>query len=198
MRSGLGSRVFSEQHNAGRFGVLGAHWFDVVRTLAGAIGQRSLSAAERAEIAAFFAERDQAALPGFGLARGANLLVIQAEALQGWTIGATVAGQEITPFLNRLRARALYYGAVVDITAQGMTSDAEYAILNSQYPLGQGAVAFLRAGNRFETVAHALKAAGYATLSAHPFKRGFWNRATLHPATASTARCSTASSARGR
>ncbi|MFZ6181987.1 sulfatase-like hydrolase/transferase [Nannocystis pusilla] len=181
MRSGLGSRVFSEQHNAGRFGVLGAHWFDVVRTLAGAIGQRSLSAAERAEIAAFFAEREEAAPPGFGLSRGANLLVIQAEALQGWTIGATVAGQEITPFLNRLRGRALYYGAVVDITAQGMTSDAEYAILNSQYPLGQGAVAFLRAGNRFETVAHALKAAGYATLSAHPFKRGFWNRATLHP-----------------
>src|SRR5690606_11775996 len=25
------------------------------------------------------------------------------------------------------------------------------------------------------------KAAGYATLSAHPYKRGFWNRATLHP-----------------
>ncbi|MDC0717797.1 sulfatase-like hydrolase/transferase [Nannocystis bainbridge] len=181
MRSGLGSRVFSEQHNAGRFGVLGAHLFDVVRTLAGAVGQRALTAEEQAEIAAFFAAREPSRAPGFGAARGANLLVIQAEALQGWTIGASVAGQEITPFLNRLRRRALYYAAVVDITGQGMTSDAEYAILNSQYPLGQGAVAFLRAGNRFETVAHALQAAGYATLSAHPFKRGFWNRATLHP-----------------
>lgn len=181
MRSGLGSRVFSEQHNAGRFGVLGAHLFDVVRTAAGAFGRGSLAADERGEIAAFFAERDRSPPPGFGAARGANLLVVQAEALQGWTIGASVAGQEITPFLNRLRRRALYYGAVVDVTAQGMTSDAEYAILNSQYPLGQGAVAFLRANNRFETVAHALKAAGYSTLSAHPFKRGFWNRATLHP-----------------
>ncbi|MDC0668866.1 sulfatase-like hydrolase/transferase [Nannocystis radixulma] len=181
MASGLGSRVFSEQHNAGRFGVLGAHLFDVVRTLGGAFGRGSLTPEERAEIAAFFAERAEARPPDFAAARGANLLVIQAEALQGWTIGASVAGQEITPFLNRLRRRALYFRAIVDITAQGMTSDAEYAILNSQYPLGQGAVAFLRAGNQFETIAHALQAAGYSTLSAHPFKRGFWNRATLHP-----------------
>lgn len=182
MRSGLGARVFSEQHNAGRFGVLGAHLFDVVRTLGGALGRGALAPEERAEIAAVLQERrDMSDRPDFGVARGANLLVIQAEALQGWVIGASVGGQEITPFLNRLRRRALYFSAVVDVTAQGMTSDAEYAVLNSQYPLGQGAVAFLRAGNRFETVAHALRAAGYATLSAHPFKRGFWNRATLHP-----------------
>lgn len=182
MRSGLGARVFSEQHNAGRFGVLGAHLFDVVRTLGSAFGRSALTPEQREEIAAFFAERpDSTARSDFGLARGANLLVIQAEALQGWVIGASVGGQEITPFLNRLRERAIYYSAIVDVTAQGMTSDAEYAILNSQYPLGQGSVAFLRAGNRFETVAHALQAAGYATLSAHPFKRGFWNRAALHP-----------------
>src|SRR5690606_208344 len=137
-------------------------------------GRAPLTPADEREIAAFFATPRPVQDPSFGLAQGANLLVIQAEALQGWVIGATVEGQEIAPFLNRLRRRALYYSAIVDITAQGMTSDAEYAILNSQYPLGQGAVAFLRAGNSFETLAHALKAAGYATLSAHPFKRGFW------------------------
>lgn len=181
MQTGLGVRVFSEQHNAGRFGVLGAHLLDVARTALDALGRGELSPADRAEIAGFFAARDRSLGPGFGRARGANLLVIQAEALQGWVVGAKAFGQEITPFLNRLRGRSLYYGAVVDITAQGMTSDAEYAILNSQYPLGQGAVAFLRAGNRFETVAHALEGAGYHTLSAHPYRRGFWNRAALHP-----------------
>lgn len=182
IRSGLAARVFSEQHNAGRFGVLGAHLFDVLRTAGGALGRGSLASEERAELAALLdAPRVPAERPGFGVARGANLLVIQAEALQGWVIGATVDGQEITPFLDRLRRRALYYDTVVDVTAQGMTSDAEYAVLNSQYPLGQGAVAFLRAGNQFHTVAHALAEAGYSTLSAHPFKRGFWNRATLHP-----------------
>ena len=62
-----------------------------------------------------------------------------------------------------------------------MTSDAEYAVLNSQLPLGQGAVAFLRADNHFVTLAHVLHDAGYATLSAHPYKKGFWNRAVLHP-----------------
>ncbi len=62
-----------------------------------------------------------------------------------------------------------------------MTSDAEYAVLNSQLPLGQGAVAFLRADNEFLTLAHVLAGSGYATLSAHPYKKGFWNRAALHP-----------------
>ena len=33
MAGPLGNRVFSEQHNVGRFGVVGAHAFDVLRTV---------------------------------------------------------------------------------------------------------------------------------------------------------------------
>ena len=178
----LGVRVFSEQHNVGRFGVLGAHLFDLARTTRDALARRELPPDRRRELAASFADRPtHERAPSFGVARGANLLVIQAEALQGWVIGAALRGQEITPFLNRLRQRALYFSGVVDVTAQGMTSDAEYAVLKAHYPLSQGALAFLRADNTFVTAAHALAGRGYSTLSAHPFKRGFWNRAVLHP-----------------
>jgi len=182
MAGPLGNRVFSEQHNVGRFGVVGAHVFDLLRTVRERLFRAGLDPERRAIIERWFAERPPpVASPHFGVARTNNLLLIQAEAMQGWVLGAEFNGQEITPFLNRLRARALDYTVLADETAQGMTSDAEYAVLNSQLPLGQGAVAFLRADNHFVTLAHVLRDAGYATLSAHPYKKGFWNRAVLHP-----------------
>ena len=182
MTGPLGSRVFSEQHNVGRFGVIGAHTFDLLRTVRERLFRARLTPERWAAVERWFRGRpppptDELA----GVARGANLLLIQAEALQGWVIGSKYADQEITPFLNRLRGEALNYTQLADESAQGMTSDAEYAALNSQLPLGQGAVAFLRADNDFYSLAHVLRDAGYATLSAHPYKKGFWNRATLHP-----------------
>lgn len=182
MTGSLGTRVFSEQHSVARLGVLGAHAFDLLRTGRERLLRGRLDDQRREQIERWFAARPPPPTDAnAGLARGANLLMIQAEAMQGWVIGAQHDGQEITPFLNKLRERALVYTALADESAQGMTSDAEYAALNSQLPLGQGAVAFLRADNHFHTLAHALQDAGYSTLSAHPFKKGFWNRALLHP-----------------
>ncbi|MEZ4384089.1 MAG: sulfatase-like hydrolase/transferase [Nannocystaceae bacterium] len=189
MASDLGKRVFSEQRNVGRLGLVGAHVFDATRALRERLVRSEASPAEVAALEAFFGERDAerraAAVAGgastFAAAAGANVLVVQIESLQGWVIGATVDGQEVTPFLNGLRARGLYFPRIADVAAQGMTSDAEYATLNSAYPLAQGAIAFLRAGNHFYTLAHVLAERGYATLSSHPYKRGFWNRAALHP-----------------
>ena len=182
MAGPLGNRVFSEQHNVGRFGVIGAHAFDALRTARERLFRSELPPTRRAAIAGWFARKPPPpADPNAGLARNANLLLIQAEALQGWVPGARIHDQPITPFLDQLRPKSLVYNHLADETAQGMTSDAEYAVLNSQLPLGQGAVAFLRPNNNFVTLAHALQTAGYSTLSAHPFKKGFWNRATLHP-----------------
>ncbi len=194
MSSDLGKRVFSEERNIGRLGLVGVHIFDVARALRERNGRGQADPAELAEIEAFYAGRAglraQAdalgqSLPGgsrtYGLARGDNLLIVQIESFQGWVVGARVGGQEVTPFLNTLEARGLYFPTIADITAQGMTSDAEYATLNSAYPLAQGAISFLRATNDFVTIGHTLAEAGYTTFSAHPYNRGFWNRATLHP-----------------
>jgi len=194
MASQLGKRVFSEQRNVGRLGLVGAHVFDVARALRERRGRGQATAGEVEAIGRFFAERaalrddaiaEEQSVPvearTHALAQGDNLLVIQIESLQGWVIGAEVDGQEITPFLNDLRRRGLYFPSIADVTAQGMTSDAEYATLNSAYPLAQGAISFLRADNDFATLAHALAEVGYSTFSAHPHKRGFWNRAVLHP-----------------
>ena len=188
MQSSLGARVFSEQHNAQRFGIFNAHAFDVARSLRESAGRRTLDDEARARVEAFFDQHSeqalaarQAAPDSYGLAAGKNLLLIQVEALQTWVIGAELEGREITPYLNSLRREGLYFRTVVDQTAQGKTSDGEYLALNSQHPLPQGATSFLRADNHFWTLAHVLAERGYETSSAHPYRRGFWNRAVLHP-----------------
>lgn len=184
MTTELGVRVFSEQHNVARLGVLNAHLFDLARTVR-ELRRREASAHDREQLLAWFEARAAEVAAeepsGFGIARGKNLLLIQVESAQTFLIGAEVGGREITPFMNRLHERGLYFPEIVDQTAQGKTSDGEYAVLSSQHPLRSGALCFLRADNRFVTLAHVLSANGYSTLSAHPFKRGFWNRAVLHP-----------------
>ena len=88
---------------------------------------------------------------------------------------------EITPFLNGLRSRAVYFPFVFDQTGEGRSSDGEFAVLNSQHALDRGAVAFRRQGNHFVTLASTLRRHGYTTFSAHGFEKGFWNRGVLHP-----------------
>ncbi len=189
MGSELGYRVYSEQRNVGRLGVLGAHVFDALRTLRERTGRGQASEQEIADLRRWFEARRQVWQPPeelpagekSGVAEGSNVLIIQVESMQGWVVGAEVDGQEITPFLNRMRSQARYFPHYADLTAQGMTSDSEYATLNSNLPLAQGALAFLRSDNAFYTLAHVLEQRGYTTFSAHPYKRGFWNRALLHP-----------------
>ncbi|MEE9386799.1 MAG: sulfatase-like hydrolase/transferase [Nannocystaceae bacterium] len=187
MTDKLGRRVYSEAHNVSRLGVLNAHLFDLTRSLREALERGELDRTTLDEVATFYGTRAKQAtaqaarLPDFGLARGANLLLIQVEAAQSWIVGATLNGQVITPFLNDLHREGLAFPNIFDQTHHGKTSDSEYITLSSNHALKVGALAFLRASNHFVTLAHVLKREGYSTLSAHPYKRGFWNRAVLHP-----------------
>ena len=178
----LGARVFSEAHNSGRLGVVGAHLFQIGRAVRHLGGRGELSEAAHAQLEEYLEDkRARPVAPQQGVNAGMNLIVLQVEALQGFVIGAKVGDQEITPHLNAARDDALYLSNVFDQTAQGRTSDAEYLVLGSGHALPEGALSFLRADNDFETIAHALAERGYDTWSAHPYKRGFWNRASLHP-----------------
>jgi phosphoglycerol transferase MdoB-like AlkP superfamily enzyme len=179
----ISTQVFSESMLVGRWGVLNVHMFDIARTLREWGQDESLPAQEVSRITGQLRERAAAARPSpsFGAAKGDNLLLIQVESLQQWVIGARVQGVEITPYLNSLRSRALYFPYLFDDTEQGRSSDGEFTSLNSQYPLAQGAVVFRRERNHFVALPGVLGHRGYATLSAHPFERGFWNRAVVHP-----------------
>jgi phosphoglycerol transferase MdoB-like AlkP superfamily enzyme len=177
-------QVFSQRALIERWGLVNVHLFDVLRTYREWTTRSAPDPAEEAAVSGFLARKaaiSAAAAAKYGVARGANLLLIQVESLQQWVIGARVGGAEITPYLNALRSRALYFPFLFDQSGQGRSSDGEFAALNSQHALDRGAVAFRRPGNRFVALPGVLREHGYATLSAHAFEKGFWNRGVVHP-----------------
>lgn len=184
LRKPESGQVFSYAMRMQELGVWGVHLLDVARTWQEAVGTR-LSPEATQKVREFFAQRAEstpASGAGFGRFSGYNLVLLQVESLQNFVVGLEVAGQEVTPFLNSLRRRGLYFSWVFDQTNQGRSSDGEFIALNSQHALAQGAVVFRRASNHFMALPQILRSRGYSTLSAHAFERGFWNRAVLHPA----------------
>jgi len=72
--------------------------------------------------------------PWLGRAAGANILMIQVEALNGWLLELDVGGAPAAPFLRSLAARGLSFTNVFDETHVGRSSDADYLALVSQHP----------------------------------------------------------------
>ena len=179
----FGLNVYNPGAIVARLGLHSAHAFDLERTWREHRLRGTISDADRRGVIEYFLERAAKRQRGaqFGAAAGHDLIVVQAEAVQEWVIGLELGGVEVTPFLNSLATRGLYFPNVLDQTREGNTSDAEYLVLNSQHPMAEGAIAFRRENNDFFTLAHILADRGYATLSAHPGVPGFWNRAHLHP-----------------
>ena len=182
---GVLQQVFRSTILAREIGVLDTHVVDAARSVRRRVGLRKPDPEVVAAVREFFraTSANRAAVgPSAGIARGANLIMIQVESLQEFVIGLEVDGQEVTPFLNRWTETGLHFTEITDQTAQGRSSDAELATQASLLPPVAGAASFLYAGNDFFGLADALVGRGYHTVSAVAYEGGFWNRRLLHPA----------------
>ena len=120
----------------------------------------------------------------FGLAEGRNLIIVSLESLQSFVMNNDMNGHEITPFLNSLTADedTFYFSNFYHQTGLGKTSDSEFLVENSLYPLGGGAVFFTHSGNTFHSMAESLNEEGYFTNVMHPNNKSFWNRDMMYKA----------------
>ncbi|MFJ8066729.1 LTA synthase family protein [Psychrobacillus sp. NPDC096426] len=120
----------------------------------------------------------------FGLAKDRNLIVISMESLQNFVINNDMNGHEVTPFLNSLTQDkdTFYFSNFYHQTGLGKTSDSEFLVENSLYPLGGGAVFFTHSGNKFHSMAESLNEQGYFTNVMHPNNKSFWNRDMMYQA----------------
>ncbi|HAQ06081.1 MAG TPA: hypothetical protein DCR24_00515 [Bacillus bacterium] len=116
----------------------------------------------------------------FGSAKGKNIIVVSMESTQSFVIGQKVNGQEITPFLNDFIKESYYFDQFYHQTAQGKTSDSEFLLENSLYPLDRGAVFFTHSGNEYSTLAEKLKDNSYYTANLHANTKSFWNRDVMY------------------
>jgi len=118
----------------------------------------------------------------FGVAEGKNLIVVSLESMQNFVINNDVYGQEVTPFLNDFIKDSYYFDNFYHQTGQGKTSDSEFLLENSLYPLNRGAVFFTHSGNELDAMAEKLGEKGYFTSTMHANNKSFWNRDIMYKA----------------
>ncbi|MEQ6375912.1 LTA synthase family protein [Bacillaceae bacterium S4-13-58] len=117
-----------------------------------------------------------------GIAEGKNVIYISMESLQAFVINETHNGEEITPFLNDLISESFYFENFYHQTEQGKTSDSEFLVENSLYPLPRGAVFFTHGQNEYTSFPEILGEQGYATSVFHANNKSFWNRDVMYDA----------------
>lgn len=118
--------------------------------------------------------------PMFGAAKGKNILMIQAEAFQSFVIGQSVGGKEITPNLNALIGKSLYFPNFYHQTGQGRTSDADFLTSCSLHPMPTGSVFIRFADHDYNCLPELLNAQGYDTTVHHAYDGSFWNRNNMY------------------
>ncbi|WP_221565557.1 LTA synthase family protein [Alkalihalobacillus sp. TS-13] len=118
----------------------------------------------------------------FGAAKDKNVVVITLESMQNFVIDNNLEGKEITPFLNELKKDedTYYFPNFYHQTGQGKTSDSEFLLDNSMYPLPSGAVFFTHSQNEYQATPELLKEEGYHTANFHANNKSFWNRDIMY------------------
>ncbi|ASK63198.1 hypothetical protein CFK37_14100 [Virgibacillus phasianinus] len=118
----------------------------------------------------------------FGVAKDRNVIFISAESMQNFVINKEVNGEIITPFLNSLvnDEDTYYFENFYHQTKQGKTSDSEFIMENSLYPLPRGAVFFTHGQNEYHALPELFKQKGYYTSVFHANNKSFWNRDQMY------------------
>ncbi|MGF7535402.1 LTA synthase family protein [Bacillus mexicanus] len=116
-----------------------------------------------------------------GIAKGKNVIVVSLESTQSFVIDNKLNGQEITPFMNKFKKESIYFDNFYHQVAQGRTSDSEFLLENSLYPLDRGSVFFTHGRNTYYGLPKVLKENGYYTAVQHANNSSFWNRDIVYP-----------------
>ncbi len=119
---------------------------------------------------------------GYKLAEGRNLILVQIEALQSMMLQAEYEGQELMPNVNQLlKEDTLYFDRYYATIGKGNTADAEFATLNSLYPVIDRECYELYQTNTYDGLPWMLKERGYSTFGVHGYLGDFWNRNYAYP-----------------
>lgn len=183
-RPQLLTRIFDREMLVKNLGMYNYHLFDVyVQSKSHA--QRVLAdGSELVEVNNYIRANQAEPNPElFGMAEGRNLIMISLESLQSFVINNEMNGEVITPFLNELTKdpNTYYFSDFYHQTGLGKTSDSEFILENSLYPLNGAAVFTTNSGNTFNGMAQRLSDKGYYTNVLHANNKSFWNRDMMYP-----------------
>ncbi|WP_409305847.1 LTA synthase family protein [Peribacillus sp. SCS-155] len=115
-----------------------------------------------------------------GIANDKNIIIVQLESVQNFLIKGKVRNEEITPNLNRFLQEAMYFPRIFTQVGKGNTSDAEFIVNTSIYPLGDIAMSTAAKADYIPSLPRVLKKAGYHSATFHTNNVSFWNRKELY------------------
>jgi lipoteichoic acid synthase len=183
-RPQLLSRSFDRNYLVKYLGAYNFTLFDVVQNIQ-ASSQRAMASSSDITTVENYRKANYAA-PNpdyFGKAKGMNVIYVSMESFQNFMIDYKMPdGQEVTPFLNSLAqdGSTFYFDNFYHQTGQGKTSDAEFLMENSIYPLSSGAVFINKAQNTYQAAPAILKGVGYNSAVFHGNYKTFWNRNVMY------------------
>lgn len=166
---------YDPTNTARYFSPLGYHIFDAYNVYQDS-KPYELEDEDRSQIDEFYASKEN--LPDneyAGLLEGKNLLVIQVESLESFIIGKEVNGQKITPVMDDLISKGLYFPNIYEQVNEGTSSDADLMINTSMFPVRRGSTFFRYPGNTYNSLPNLLEEKNYSTIAIHPDKGSFWN-----------------------
>jgi lipoteichoic acid synthase len=180
-RPQLLTRTFDRSMLIKNIGTYNYHIYDIVMQSKAKAQRAAADGSEIVDIENYVNANRTAPNPDFtGIAEGKNVFVISIESTQSFVLNNTVDGHVITPFLNELIKESYYFPNFYHQTGQGKTSDSEFLVDNSLYPLPSGAVFFTHSQNQYNGLPKMLSKNGYYTSVFHPNNKSFWNRDVMY------------------
>jgi phosphoglycerol transferase MdoB-like AlkP superfamily enzyme len=155
---------------------LGYHLFDAVYYFKECVTEEL--SPEDDEIIAKWFEQKKENLPDNkykGLFQGKNLLYINVESLENFVINQKTGDKEITPFFNSLLKNSLYFSEYYEQVNDGTSSDADFLVNTSVYPLRKQSTFMRFPYNTYNSLPKLLSTKGYSTLAIHPDRPSNWN-----------------------
>lgn len=111
----------------------------------------------------------------FGLFKNKNVIYIQVESLENFILNKKINDKEITPNLNRILKNSIYFNNYYEQTHNGISSDGDFIINTSLFPVRRGSTFFRFPDNKYNSLPNILKRNGYFTHAIHSDKGPYWN-----------------------
>ncbi len=115
-----------------------------------------------------------------GIYEGKNLLVIHAESIQNFLINLKINGNEVTPNLNNLINKSLYFNKFYPQITTGTSSDTEFTFETGLLPSTSGITFVSYFDREYEGISKALNKKGYYTFVLHANNGDYWNRNEMY------------------
>lgn len=166
---------YDPTNTARYFSPIGYHIFDIYNVYKDS-KPYELTEEDTAKINEFFEAKEN--LPNnkyAGMLKGKNLIVIQVESLESFIIGKETNGQKITPVMDELISKGLYFPNIYEQVNEGTSSDSDLMINTSMFPLRRGSTFFRYPSTEYNSLPLLLEEMNYDTIAIHPDKGSFWN-----------------------